>query len=145
MVGLQAPGGLRRYAGPRAEQEEAPAALRAPAGEAGHQVAAWHPLVLRAALAAHGPDHADAIGQAQLGALQRLVELLVPARPHDELRVHGGDEAGRAAVLHHPPDRADGAGHVHAVDADAQDAHWTVFLIIGRCRARSWSRAISHV
>jgi len=114
------------------EQEETPTHFRRPLGERRDQVDAGDPRGERAALAAGGPGHAPAVGEAESGVLEQAVEGRVAPRQHDEFRIHGRDQvvAPGGQQLLDPVQRAFA---VEVVDAHAEhpdrahvraDYHW---------------------
>ncbi len=115
--------------GPEQEQSKVPAG--AERGEGRDQVDARHRLPDRAPLPSGRPDNAAAVGQAQVRRLEHAGELMVNARPHDELGVDRRDEVVPARVreLRDPIERR---VHVKAVDSHTEDAGLVHRLIIIR-------------
>jgi hypothetical protein len=121
VFGPQARRKLLGDTGCRPEQEEPETTARAHRRQRWDEVDACDRRVQPAALAPRRPNDACAVGQAKVGRFQDAGEVRVFARPHDELRIHRGDEV-MAAGLDELFDAAERRLHVDAVDADPQDA-----------------------
>jgi hypothetical protein len=107
---------------PCTEQEGPPAFAGTESGKPWHQVAARHPLLTAASLAAHRPDHADSVGKTEVGSLEHGAKGLIGLGVHHELRIHGYHQPRRCPILYQALDVVQGRRHVQTVDADAQDA-----------------------
>ena len=120
MFGAQASRKLCRDAWHGPQQEQSEAAPGTQSSQRRDQVDTWNGPAELAALAAGGPYHSSAVGEAQIRRLEHLGELLVFLRAHHELRVDGGDLVV-AAVLNELLDAIECGAHVEAVDPHTQD------------------------
>ncbi len=103
-----------------AQQIEPPAALRRRLRHQRHQVGAGHPLRQPPPQPPRGPQQTDAVRHAQISVQQRLAELAIGLRGHDELRVGRGDLM-RPALFDPMCDYVEHVGIGHGIDAHAQN------------------------
>ena len=129
--GAKAPRKVQRNPWRGAEQEQAVAPAGAERGQWRNQVDPRHGLAQRAALASRRPDHAAAIGEAEVRGLEHARELTIDMRPHHELWVDSCDQVSPAR-LHELPDSLERSLLVEAVDSHAEDAGLVHRLIIIR-------------
>ena len=120
MFGAQASRQLCRDPGRGPQQEQPEAAPGTKSSQWRDQVDTRNGPTELASLAAGGPHHSSAVGEAQVRQLEHLRELRVFLCAHHELGVDGGDLVV-AAVLNELLDAIECGAHVEAVDPHPQD------------------------
>lgn len=112
---------FHRNAGRGAEEEQPQAPLRAQRSKRMDEINTGNRAIHRASLAIHRPNHAYAVGKAEVGLVEDAREVAVLLGAHHELRVHGGKKV-RATLVDELLDPLQRPLHVDAIDPHAQDA-----------------------
>src|SRR5712691_974521 len=135
MLGPKPLGQVVGHAWTRPEQEEAEVPAGAEGCERWDQINSSDGPRQHAALPPGGPDHAAAVGEAEVRGLEDARELPVFARPHHELGVHRGHLMA-AAAIDKGFDSRQRTIHVDAIHAHAEHPRLPHGRFIPRCYGR---------
>jgi len=127
MLRSQARGQVRSDTRGGSKQEQPEAPPRAGRSQRRHEVGPGHGCADLAALSPRRPDHARAVGKAEIRRLENPRKLALSLRPHDEFGVDRGDEV-MAACVDEVLDASERSAHIEAIDPDAQDPRQALSL-----------------